>query len=179
MPPIPGARVVTGIPMPRAAVTPVLPGSGNPWEAKYPEFAIGSGEELGHARTAEEAEAAAGSDPWTISPASSHTEMFRLVDAGSVREITAYDVNGYPIKVLTGGTKLAIINARSGLGSTIDVRFKPQGRRPAYEYVYFFGQNHAGAREVYNEMAASESPWTVGYQKLEKAGIPYRRVSGS
>lgn len=170
------ARTVPGIPTAPLQPSSVVP-PGATWQPKYEWAVHDEAMSLAAATTAEEAIAAQGDDPWTISPASSHTEMFRLVDASTVRPITVYGPDGSAHQSLAG-SRLAVLNARAGIGSTIWVRFKPKGRSPAYMYVYFFGQDHATARSIFNEMAGSESPWTVGHKRLEKAGVPYRRVSG-
>lgn len=172
------ARTVPGQPIARTTGRGVAR-SPDVWEPKYPDAAVGMDDlRLSQSMTAEQAIESQGDDPWTLSPASSHTEMFRLIDAGSVRETWVYGPDGSAHKSIAG-TRLAVVNARSGVGSTIWVRFKPTRTRPAYMYVFFFGQDHATARSVFEEMRASNSPWTVGHQRLEKAGVPYRRVSGS
>jgi hypothetical protein len=175
LPLAPRARTVSGVPLARAPGQPVVPNRGAKWRPKY-DWAV-EGRELAPAQTAEEAIAGQGDDPWTKSPPSSHTEMFRLIDASTVRPITVMGPDG-PHQSLAG-SRLAVVNARSGVGSTIWVRFKPKGPRPAYTYVFFFYQDHATARSVFAEMAATNSPWTVGHKRLEMAGVPYKRVSGA
>lgn len=126
------------------------------WSPKYEEFAV---DEQTYGRTLEQDPGLEGTDsygkePWTISPATSHTEAFRYFD------------NRMPAHRWL---------KRIGQPSELQVRFKATPTEPAKMYGYFFTDAEKG-KAIFEAMAAAAHPWSeVGYPELVEGKVPYRR----
>lgn len=94
-----------------------------------------------------------GTEPWTESPATSHTEAFRYFD-------TRLPQNRWLKRI--------------GAPSELQVRFKATDMAPAKLYSYFF-QNAEQGKAIFEEMKASAHPGEVVDAKLIKGAVPYRR----
>lgn len=119
------------------------------WTPTYPDAAVGKEgpDEL--------READLSGKPWEPAPSDSHVQEFRHFDARD-------------------HTFLKKFGERGG-ASQIHVRFRPQGKRPMKEYVYFFA-DHAEAARVYAELRAAASPGEVLHGLgLTTGKVPYRR----
>lgn len=124
------------------------------WEPKY-DFAVPE-KEWGRELRGDAGLRDVVGEEWVQSPPSSHTEAFLLIDNRKPRHDTLEF-------------------------SEVRVRFKAKGPQPAKEYVYWFPESHGGADEaaaVFAALCAAASPWKeVGIPRLEKAGVPYHRLS--
>lgn len=135
---------------------------GDRWDPKYPDTA-----RLPNAGSDREGELSPldqgtddGSVPWVFPPNVghiSHVHSFRYFGEDDPKL-------GRFIRRFLGGV------------SVLMVRFVAKKTGRISEYHYRFTDAKRG-RAIFEEMAATDSPWTIGYQKLEKAGVPYTEIT--
>lgn len=132
---------------------------GPKWDPKFPEFSRNPNQgsdregELTPLQTGE----SDGTLPWTPAPSDSHLEGFRLYDAED-------ETVGRFIRRFLGGE------------SSIQIRFRPSGKRGTTEYHYFFSDAKQ-ARQVFEQLVNSANPGEIVHSVLIAQGIRYKRVT--
>lgn len=142
------------------------------WEAKYPNFAVGNRGKLAPSNRRLENAA-----DWESPPATSHLKAYRFNSFQKTLDEEGLEFVSRSQDIDFEGEAAADPDVQdTDVTSTIEVQFKPSGRRGVTWYKYFFSDPE-DAEVKWAMLRNASQPGKVIYWVFIKQAIPYERIS--